>query len=162
MTEIDGLDIHFIHVRSPHPNALPLIITHGWPGSVIEMLNVVGPLTDPTAHGGDATDAFDVVVPSMPGYGFSGKPAETGWGPVHIADAWIELMRRLGYTRFVAQGGDWGAQITDVMGAKAPPGVARHPLQHARHGPAGRLDAPSPAMRRRPGCRPRRPVRGSA
>jgi pimeloyl-ACP methyl ester carboxylesterase len=121
LTEIDGLDIHFIHVRSPHPNALPLIITHGWPGSVVEMLNVVGPLTDPPAHGGDATDAFDVVVPSMPGYGFSGKPAETGWGPVHIAEAWIELMRRLGYTRFVAQGGDWGAQITDVMGAKAPP-----------------------------------------
>jgi pimeloyl-ACP methyl ester carboxylesterase len=123
MTTIDGLDIHFIHVRSRHENALPLIITHGWPGSIVEMLNVVGPLTDPTAHGGDATDAFDVVVPSMPGYAFSGKPAETGWGPVHIADAWIELMRRLGYSRFVAQGGDWGAQITDVMGAKAPPGL---------------------------------------
>jgi pimeloyl-ACP methyl ester carboxylesterase len=121
ITEIDGLDIHFIHVRSPHENALPLIITHGWPGSVVEMLNVVGPLTDPTAHGGDAEDAFDVVVPSMPGYGFSAKPAETGWDPVHIADAWITLMRRLGYTRFVAQGGDWGAQITDTMGAKAPP-----------------------------------------
>jgi pimeloyl-ACP methyl ester carboxylesterase len=123
VTEIDGLDIHFIHVRSPHENALPLIITHGWPGSVIEMLNVIGPLTDPTAYGGNAADAFDVVVPSMPGYGFSGKPTETGWGPVHIADAWIELMRRLGYTQFVAQGGDWGAQITDVMGAKAPPGL---------------------------------------
>jgi pimeloyl-ACP methyl ester carboxylesterase len=123
ITEIDGLDIHFIHVRSPHENALPLIVTHGWPGSVVEMLNVVGPLTDPTAHGGAAEDAFDVVVPSMPGYGFSGKPTETGWGPVHIADAWIELMRRLGYTGFVAQGGDWGAQITDVMGAKAPPGL---------------------------------------
>jgi pimeloyl-ACP methyl ester carboxylesterase len=121
MTEIDGLDIHFIHVRSPHENALPLIITHGWPGSVIEMLNVVGPLTDPTAHGGDAQDAFDVVVPSMPGYGFSGKPKATGWDPVHIARAWIVLMKRLGYTRFVAQGGDWGAQITDVMGAEAPP-----------------------------------------
>ena len=121
ITEIDGLDIHFIHVKSPHENALPLIITHGWPGSVIEMLNVVGPLTDPTAYGGDAADAFDVVVPSMPGYGFSGKPTATGWDPVHIADAWIALMRRLGYTRFVAQGGDWGAQITDVMGAKAPP-----------------------------------------
>jgi pimeloyl-ACP methyl ester carboxylesterase len=121
ITEIDGLDIHVIHVKSPHENALPLIITHGWPGSVIEMLNVVGPLTDPTAHGGDAEDAFDVVVPSMPGYGFSGKPTATGWDPVHIADAWITLMRRLGYTRFVAQGGDWGAQITDVMGAKAPP-----------------------------------------
>jgi pimeloyl-ACP methyl ester carboxylesterase len=123
VTEIDGLDIHFIHVRSPHENALPLIITHGWPGSVIEMLNVIGPLTDSTAYGGNAADAFDVVVPSMPGYGFSGKPTETGWGPVHIADAWIELMRRLGYTQFVAQGGDWGAQITDLMGAKAPPGL---------------------------------------
>jgi pimeloyl-ACP methyl ester carboxylesterase len=121
MTEIDGLDIHFIHVKSPHENALPLIITHGWPGSVIEMLNVVGPLTDPTAHGGHAEDAFDVVVPSMPGYGFSEKPTATGWDPVHIAGAWITLMRRLGYTRFVAQGGDWGAQITDVMGAEAPP-----------------------------------------
>jgi pimeloyl-ACP methyl ester carboxylesterase len=121
ITEIDGLDIHFIHVESPHENALPLIITHGWPGSIIEMLNVIGPLTDPTAHGGEAEDAFDVVVPSMPGYGFSGKPTATGWDPVHIAGAWIELMRRLGYTRFVAQGGDWGAQITDVMGAKAPP-----------------------------------------
>jgi pimeloyl-ACP methyl ester carboxylesterase len=121
MTEIDGLDIHFIHVESPHENALPLIITHGWPGSVVEMLNVIGPLSDPTAHGGDAEDAFDVVVPSMPGYGFSGKPAETGWGPAHIARAWIALMKRLGYTRYGAQGGDWGAQITDVMGAEAPP-----------------------------------------
>jgi pimeloyl-ACP methyl ester carboxylesterase len=121
VTEIDGLDIHFIHVRSPHEDALPLIITHGWPGSFIEMLNVSGPLSDPTAHGGDAEDAFHVVVPSMPGYGFSAKPAETGWDPVHIADAWITLMRRLSYTGFVAQGGDWGAQITDVMGAKAPP-----------------------------------------
>src|SRR5256714_1272361 len=121
ITEIDGLDIHFIHVKSPHEKALPLIITHGWPGSVIEMLNVVGPLTDPTAHGGDAEDAFDVVVPSMPGYGFSGKPTATGWDPVHIVGAWIALMRRLGYTRFVAQGGDWGAQITDLMGAEAPP-----------------------------------------
>jgi pimeloyl-ACP methyl ester carboxylesterase len=121
ITEIDGLDIHFIHVESPHDNALPLLITHGWPGSVIEMLNVIGPLTDPTAYGGKAEDAFDVVVPSMPGYGFSAKPAATGWDPVHIAEAWIMLMRRLGYARFVAQGGDWGAQITDVMGAKAPP-----------------------------------------
>src|ERR671921_1730367 len=121
MTEIDGLDIHFIHVKSPHEDALPLIITHGWPGSVIEMLNVVGPLTDPTAHGGDAEDAFDVVVPSMPGYGFSEKPTATGWDPVHIARARIVLMRRLEYKRFVAQGGDWGAQITDVMGAQAPP-----------------------------------------
>jgi pimeloyl-ACP methyl ester carboxylesterase len=121
ITEIDGLDIHFIHVQSPHENALPLIITHGWPGSIVEMLNVIGPLANPTAHDGDAEDAFDVVVPSMPGYGFSGKPTETGWDPVHIARAWITLMRRLGYRRFVAQGGDWGAQITDVMGAEAPP-----------------------------------------
>src|SRR5262245_3689124 len=121
MTEIDGLDIHFIHVRSRHEDALPLVITHGWPGSIIEMLNVIGPLTDPTAHGGSAEDAFDLVIPSMPGYGFSAKPTTTGWGPEHIADAWIALMERLGYTRYVAQGGDWGAQITDVLGAKAPP-----------------------------------------
>jgi len=121
MTEIDGLDIHFIHVESPHENALPLIITHGWPGSVIEMLNVAGPLTDPTAHGGSAEDAFHLVIPSMPGYGFSAKPTGTGWDPVHIAQAWTVLMKRLGYTRFVAQGGDWGAQITDMMGAQAPP-----------------------------------------
>lgn len=123
LTRIDGLDIHFIHVKSPHPNALPVIITHGWPGSVIEMLNVIGPLTDPPAHGGDAADAFDVVIPSMPGYGYSEKPSSTGWGPVHIAEAWIQLMERLGYTRWAAQGGDWGAQITDVIGAKAPPGL---------------------------------------
>jgi pimeloyl-ACP methyl ester carboxylesterase len=124
LTEIDDLDIHFIHVKSPHENALPLIITHGWPGSVVEMLNVVGPLSDPTAHGGSASDAFDVVIPSIPGYGFSAKPSTTGWDPVHIARAWIALMKRLGYTRFVAQGGDWGAQITDVMGAQAPPELA--------------------------------------
>jgi pimeloyl-ACP methyl ester carboxylesterase len=121
ITKVDALDIHFIHVTSPNPDALPLIITHGWPGSIVEMLNVAGPLADPVAHGGDAADAFHVVVPSMPGYGFSEKPSTTGWDPVHIADAWIALMKRLGYTRFVAQGGDWGAQITDVMGAKAPP-----------------------------------------
>jgi pimeloyl-ACP methyl ester carboxylesterase len=121
ITEIDGLDIHFIHVRSPHEDALPLIITHGWPGSFLEMLNVIGPLSDPAAHDGEAEDPFDVVVPSIPGYGFSDKPTTTGWDPVHIARAWIALMKRLGYTRFVAQGGDWGAQITDVMGAEAPP-----------------------------------------
>jgi pimeloyl-ACP methyl ester carboxylesterase len=121
MTEIDGLDIHFIHVKSRHENALPLIITHGWPGSIVEMLNVVGPLSDPPAYGGDAEDAFDVVIPSIPGYGFSAKPTATGWDPVRIARAWIVLMKRLGDTRFVAQGGDWGAQITDVMGAEAPP-----------------------------------------
>ncbi len=120
LTKIGGLDIHFIHVKSHHPNALPMIITHGWPGSVIEMLNVVDSLTNPTAHGGDAADAFDVVIPSMPGYGYSEKPTETGWGPVRIAEAWIQLMHRLGYNRYVAQGGDWGAQITDVMGAIAP------------------------------------------
>ena len=121
MTEIDGLDIHFIHVKSPHEDALPLIITHGWPGSVVEMLNVIGPLSDPTAHGGNAEDAFHLVIPSMPGYGFSGKPTATGWDPDHIASAWVELMKRLGYTRFVAQGGDWGAIITDLMGVQAPP-----------------------------------------
>jgi pimeloyl-ACP methyl ester carboxylesterase len=121
ITEIDALDIHFLHVRSPHEHALPLIITHGWPGSVIEMLNVIGPLADPTAHGGSAEDAFDVVVPSMPGYGFSAKPEETGWDTARMARAWTELMKRLGYTRFVAQGGDWGALVTEVMGAQAPP-----------------------------------------
>jgi pimeloyl-ACP methyl ester carboxylesterase len=121
MTEIDGLDIHFIHVKSRHDTALPLIITHGWPGSVIEMLKVVGPLTDPTAHGGSPEDAFDLVIPSIPGYGFSGKPTTPGWDPGHIASAWAGLMKRLGYTHFVAQGGDWGAMITDLMGAQAPP-----------------------------------------
>jgi pimeloyl-ACP methyl ester carboxylesterase len=123
MTEIDGLDIHFIHVRSQHPDALPVIITHGWPGSVIELLNIIDPLTNPTAHGGTAADAFDVVIPSMPGYGYSGKPRETGWGPASIARAWTELMKRLGYTRYVAQGGDWGAVITDVMAVQAPVGL---------------------------------------
>jgi pimeloyl-ACP methyl ester carboxylesterase len=120
ITEIDGLDIHFIHVRSKHEDALPLIITHGWPGSIIEMLNVVGPLTDPTAYGGNAADAFHVVIPSIPGYGFSGKPTESGWTPDHIAQAWIELMSRLGYSRYAAQGGDWGAIITDLIGVHAP------------------------------------------
>jgi pimeloyl-ACP methyl ester carboxylesterase len=121
ITEIDGLDVHFIHVRSPHENALPIIITHGWPGSVIELLAVIDPLTNPTAHGATAADAFDVVIPSIPGYGYSGKPRETGWGPERIARAWTELMRRLGYTRFVAQGGDWGAIVTDVLATQAPP-----------------------------------------
>ena len=121
MSEIDGNDIHFIHVRSRHDNALPIIITHGWPGSIVEMLNIIGPLSDPTAYGGSASDAFDVVVPSIPGYGFSAKPTTNGWDTVHIATAWIELMRRLGYKQFVAQGGDWGALITDSMGAQAPP-----------------------------------------
>ncbi len=123
ITEIDGLDIHFIHVRSKHENALPLIVTHGWPGSIIEQLKIVEPLTDPTAHGGEASDAFDIVIPSMPGYGFSGKPTSTGWDPVRIARAWDVLMKRLGYTEYVAQGGDWGAIITDMMGAHAPSGL---------------------------------------
>jgi pimeloyl-ACP methyl ester carboxylesterase len=123
MTEIDGLDIHFVHVRSEHENALPIIITHGWPGSVIELLAIIDPLTNPTAHGGSVADAFDVVIPSMPGYGYSGKPQQTGWGPDRIAQAWVELMRRLGYSQFVAQGGDWGAIITDLMAAQAPLGL---------------------------------------
>jgi pimeloyl-ACP methyl ester carboxylesterase len=124
MTEIDGLDIHFIHVRSKHENALPLIVTHGWPGSVIEQLKIIDPLTNPTAHGGSASDAFDVVIPSMPGYGFSGKPSAPGWGPERIARAWATLMKRLGYTRYVAQGGDWGALVTQLMGVQAPPELA--------------------------------------
>jgi pimeloyl-ACP methyl ester carboxylesterase len=122
-TEIDGVDIHFIHVRSPHEDALPLIMTHGWPGSIIELLETVGPLTDPTAHGGDAEDAFHLVLPSMPGYGFSGEPTELGWGNDRIARAWAELMERIGYTRYVAQGGDRGAVVTDAMARQAPEGL---------------------------------------
>jgi pimeloyl-ACP methyl ester carboxylesterase len=121
MTEIDGLDIHFVHVRSKHEDALPIIVTHGWPGSVIEQLKIIDPLTNPTAHGGRASDAFHVVIPSMPGYGFSGKPTTTGWDPPRIARAWVELMKRLGYSRFFAQGGDWGALVTGAMAAMAPP-----------------------------------------
>jgi pimeloyl-ACP methyl ester carboxylesterase len=121
ITEIDGLDIHFIHVRSKHENALPLIVTHGWPGSVIEQMKIIDPLTNPTAHGGNASDAFDLVIPSIPGYGYSGKPITTGWDGPHIARAWVVLMKRLGYTKFVAQGGDWGAVITEQMGLLAPP-----------------------------------------
>jgi pimeloyl-ACP methyl ester carboxylesterase len=124
ITEIDGLDIHFIHVRSDHEDALPLIVTHGWPGSIVEQLKIIDPLTNPTEHGGEASDAFHLVIPSMPGYGFSGKPAEKGWGPDHIARAWAVLMERLGYDRYVASGGDWGGQIVDLMGAQAPPGLA--------------------------------------
>jgi pimeloyl-ACP methyl ester carboxylesterase len=123
ITTIDGVDIHFIHVRSKNPNALPMIITHGWPGSIVEQLKIIDPLTNPTAHGGKAEDAFDVVIPSMPGYGFSGKPTTTGWDPQHIARAWTVLMKRLGYTKFVAQGGDWGAIVTELMGVQAPPGL---------------------------------------
>src|SRR5580693_4477724 len=124
MTGIDGVDIHFIHVKSPHADALPLIMTHGWPGSVIELLGSAGPLTDPTAHGGSAEDAFHLVLPSLPGYGFSGEPAEIGWNVGRIAQAWAELMRRLGYTRYVAQGGDVGASVTDAMGRQGPEGLA--------------------------------------
>jgi pimeloyl-ACP methyl ester carboxylesterase len=120
ITEIDGLDIHFIHVRSQHDNALPLIVTHGWPGSIVEQMKIIDPLTNPTAHGETAADAFHLVIPSMPGYGYSGKPATTGWDVSHIARAWVVLMKRLGYTKFVAQGGDWGAVITEQMGVQAP------------------------------------------
>ncbi len=123
LTEIDGLDIHFIHVRSPHDDALPLIVNHGWPGSIVEQLKIIDPLTNPTAYGGSATDAFHVVVPSMPGYGFSGKPTSTGWGPERMGRAWAELMTRLGYTSYVAQGGDWGAFVVDQMGLQAPTGL---------------------------------------
>ncbi|MGY1810593.1 epoxide hydrolase family protein [Blastococcus sp. SYSU D00669] len=123
VTEIDGLDIHFVHARSPHEDALPLVVNHGWPGSVVEQLKIVDRLTDPTAHGGEAADAFHVVVPSMPGYGFSGKPTTTGWGPERMGRAWAELMRRLGYDRYVAQGGDWGAFVVDQMGLQAPEGL---------------------------------------
>src|SRR6202166_1305368 len=123
MTDIDGLDIHFIHVRSKNPNALPLIITHGWPGSIIEQLKIIDPLTNPTAHGGSASDAFDVVIPSLPGYGFSDKPPAPGWNPVSIAKAWATLMQRLGYTNYVAQGGDWGNAVSEVMALQQPPGL---------------------------------------
>src|SRR2546426_5446411 len=121
ITEIDGLDIHFIHVRSRHEDAMPLIVTHGWPGSPIEQLKIIDPLTNPTAHGGSASDAFHVVIPSMAGYGFSGKPTTPGWDPARMARAWVELMKRLGYSRFAAQGGDWGAFVTNVMALQAPP-----------------------------------------
>ena len=121
ITEIDGLDIHFIHVRSKHEDALPMIVTHGWPGSVVEQLKIIDPLTNPTAHGASASDAFHLVIPSMPGYGFSGKPSATGWDPVRIGRAWVTLMKRLGYTKFVAQGGDWGAVVVDLMGVDAAP-----------------------------------------
>lgn len=158
VTEIDGLDIHFIHVRSSHEGALPILITHGWPGSVVEQLKIIEPLTDPTAHGGSASDAFDVVIPSMPGYGFSGKPTAKGWGPDRIARAWAELMKRLGYTRYVAQGGDWGAVVTDVMALQAPEGlVGIHtnmpgvvPLRLTRRSPpASRCRPTSRSSRRR-------------
>jgi len=148
-TEIGGVDIHFIHVRSPHAGALPLIITHGWPGSVIELLEVIGPLTDPAAYGGSAEDAFDLVLPSLPGYGLSAEPAEVGWDPGHIAQAWAELMRRLGYDRYVAQGGDQGAAVTDAMGGQAPEGLAGIHLNFLRNalGTVSGLPADSAAER---------------
>ena len=123
VTNIDGLDIHFIHVRSKHENALPMIVTHGWPGSIIEQLKIIEPLTNPTAHGGSAADAFHLVIPSLPGYGFSGKPTAPGWNPVSIAKAWATLMQRLGYTKYVAQGGDWGNAVSEVMALQQPPGL---------------------------------------
>jgi pimeloyl-ACP methyl ester carboxylesterase len=136
VTQIDGLDIHFIHVRSQHDDALPLIVNHGWPGSVVEQLKIIGPLTDPTAHGASASDAFHLVIPSMPGYGFSGKPTSTGWGPERMARAWAELMSRLGYTRYVAQGGDWGAFVVDQMGVQQPPGLLAIHTNYAGSVPA--------------------------
>ena len=136
MTEIDGLDIHFIHVRSQHDEALPLIVNHGWPGSIVEQLKIIGRLADPTAHGGSAADAFHVVIPSMPGYGFSGKPTSTGWGPERMGRAWAELMRRLGYSRFVAQGGDWGAFVVDWMGVQEVPGLVAIHTNYAGSVPA--------------------------
>ena len=166
ITEIDGLDIHFIHVRSNHENALPAIITHGWPGSIIELLAVIDPLTNPTAHGGSAADAFDVVIPSLPGYGYSGKPRETGCRRRHRR-AWTELMKRLGYTRFVAQGGDWGAIITDVLANQAPPGTDRHAHQHGRRCSRRCLNGagaqhPGPADRRHRACPPTSNARTSS
>jgi pimeloyl-ACP methyl ester carboxylesterase len=141
-TELDGVDVHFVHVRSPHEDALPLLITHGWPGSVLELLEVIGPLTDPTAHGGRPDDAFHLVLPSLPGYGFSGEPAEVGWDVGRIAQAWAELMRRLGYARYVAQGGDVGAAVTDTMGRQAPAGLLGIHLNFLRTALAG---TPGPA-----------------
>ena len=165
VTTIDGVDIHFIHVRSKHPNALPMIITHGWPGSVIEQLKIIGPLTDPTAHGGTAADAFDVVIPSLPGYGFSGKPTVHGWDPQHIARAWAVLMERLGYTRYVAQGGDWGNAVTEQMALQQPPGLlaihtnmpATVPAEIARAA-SGRARSPWPQRRREARLGPARSI----
>jgi pimeloyl-ACP methyl ester carboxylesterase len=167
MTEIDGLDIHFIHVRSPHETALPVIITHGWPGSVIELLKIIDPLTNPTDHGASASDAFDVVIPSMPGYGYSGKPRDTGWGPERMARAWAELMKRLGYTLYVAQGGDWGAIVTDVMAAQAPSGLIGMHTNMPGVVPADVSTALArnvlgPAARRHPACPLRKAARMSS
>ena len=148
-TEIHGQDIHFLHVKSPHENALPLIITHGWPGSVIEMLEVVGPLTDPTAHGGSSEDAFHVVIPSLPGYGFSAEPAEVGWDPGRIARAWAALMDRLGYTRYVAQGGDQGAAVTDAIARQAPEGLVGIHLNLLRDALVGGYPSAEPSAEER-------------
>src|SRR4249919_1745108 len=163
-TEIDGLGIHFIHVKSDHEDALPLILTHGWPGSVIEMLEVIGPLADPTAHGGSAEDAFHLVVPSLPGYGFSDEPTSVGWDPGRVAQAWAELMNRLGYDRYVAQGGDVGAAVTDAMAIQAPDGLAGVHLNFLRRPPLkvaaallGRAPAPQPHRHRTGGVRRVRP-----
>ncbi len=147
LTEIDGLDIHFLHVRSKNPGAMPLILTHGWPGSVLEFLGLIGPLTDPVAYGGDAADSFDVVVPSLPGFGFSQKPRETGWNVSRVASAWAELMRRLGYTKWVAQGGDWGAVVTTALGAMRPEGLAGIHLNTQYAFPAHIPEALSPEER---------------
>ncbi len=147
LTEIDGLDIHFIHVRSKNPNAMPLILTHGWPGSIVEFLKLIGPLTDPVSFGGDAADSFDVVVPSLPGFGFSQKPTETGWTVSRIASAWAELMKRLGYTRWAAQGGDWGAVVTTALGAMQPEGLLGIHLNTQYAFPAQIPDTLSPEQR---------------
>jgi pimeloyl-ACP methyl ester carboxylesterase len=147
LTEIDGLDIHFIHVRSGNPDALPLILTHGWPGSIVEFLKLIGPLTDPVSFGGDAADSFDVVIPSLPGFGFSQKPTRTGWTVSRIADAWVELMRRLGYSRWAAQGGDWGAVVTTALGARQPEGLLGIHLNTQYAFPARIPDTLSPEQR---------------
>ena len=160
ITEIDGLNIHFIHVRSKHENALPMIVTHGWPGSIIEQMKIIDPLTNPTAHGGSAADAFHLVIPSLPGYGFSGKPTKPGWNPVSIAKAWATLMQRLGYTKYVAQGGDWGNAVSEVMALQQPPGLLGiHTNWRRRFRPMFRRRFPR-AARRPPAFRPRKSTRG--
>ena len=162
ITKIDGLDIHFIHVRSQHQDALPLIVTHGWPGSIIEQLKIIEPLTNPTAHGASAADAFHLVIPSMPGYGFSGKPAATGWDPARIARAWVVLMKRLGYPQFVSQGGDWGGAITNVMGHQAPPSCSAFTsTSPARFRPTSPRRS-SAATRRHRACQPTKDARTSS